>query len=807
MIKNYLKVATRILRRHKAYSFINIAGLAIGMASCLLILLYIQDELSYDRYNKNYNCIYRIATMVQMGDTTVHVVGAAAPMAKTLIKEFPEVEDAVRFQDGDDVRVSFGEKSFREKRVIYTDPSFFNIFTVPLLAGDEKSALESPRTLVISERTARRYFGATDPVGKTLLFDGRTDYKITGVFKDIPKNSHFHFDIIASLSSLPASQMPMWLSFNYKTYLLLKPGTDPKFFDTQFPVMYRKYAGPQLEKAMGKSFEELTKDLGMKIESSLQRLKDVHLRSDIMGEFEANSDIKYIYILSAIAFFILIIASINFMNLSTARSAGRAKEVGLRKVLGSQRKELVRQFLTESLILSVISLAFALLVFWFGLGLFNSLSGKALTLSDLNNGFMFAAFLGIAVLTGLLAGSYPAFYISAFRPVNVLRGRVRTGAKTVSLRRILVIFQFAASIILIVGTFVVFNQLRYIQNKKLGYNKEQVIIVDNAHLLRRQSESFKNEVVKNPKIVSGTMASCLPVASGREVMMVAPEGTPLSEETPPMAIWPVDHDYIKTLEIKIVSGRDFLREHSTDEGAAIINQRAAKHFGWDNPLGKRIQKFDSLNARPKVYTIIGVMEDFHFDSLRDSIKPLVLYLGRSTGLMSFRIKTENISGTIAFLRKRWSEFLPGEPFAYSFMDERFSSIYESEQRIGKIFGIFSGLAIFISCLGLFGLAAFMAEKRTKEIGIRKVLGATVSSIIRLMIKEFILLVAIANLIAWPVAYFIMRSWLQDFTYRVSLGVHLFVLAGLVALLVALTTVIFQAVKAAIANPVHSLRYE
>lgn len=807
MIKNYFKVGTRILRRHKAYSFINISGLAIGMASCLLILLYIQDELSYDRYNKNYHRIYRIVTLAQMGETGVNVVGAAPPMAKTLVEEFPEVEDAVRFQDSDDVRISFGEKSFREKRVVYTDPSFFNVFTVPLLAGEAKSALESPRTVVLSELTAKKYFGSTDPIGKILLFDGKVDYKVTGVFKEIPKNSHFHFDIMASLSSLPASQMPVWLNFNYRTYLLLKPDADPRVLDAQFPMLFKKYAGPQLQKAMGKSLEELAKDMGMKIESTLQPLKDVHLYSDLMGEFEPNSDAKYIYILSAIALFILIIASINFMNLSTARSAGRAKEVGLRKVLGSQRRELVKQFLTESLILSVIALAFAFLLLWLGLPLFNSLSGKGLVLSDLVNGFMVVSFIGITVLSGLLAGCYPAFFISAYRPVNVLRGRLRAGTGTISLRRILVVFQFAASIILIVGTFVVYNQLRYIQNKKLGYNKEQVLILDNAHLLRRQAESFKNEVLKHPRIIRGTVSSCLPVPSGSEYLMVTPEGKPLSEETPPLAVWPVDHDYIKTLEIKIVSGRDFSRDHATDKGAAIVNQSAARHFGWDDPLGKRIQKFDTVGGRPKVYTIIGIMEDFHFESLRDSIKPLVLYLGRSTGLMSLRIKTENISGTVDFLRKKWNEFLPGEPFAYSFLDERFFNTYRAEQKIGKIFGVFSGLAIFISCLGLFGLAAFMAEKRTKEIGIRKVLGASVPNIIRLMIKEFVILVGIANLIAWPVAYFIMLSWLQDFAYRISLGFHLFVLGGLVALLIALTTVAFQAIKVAVANPIHSLRYE
>jgi putative ABC transport system permease protein len=807
MLKNYIKTALRTLFKHKGYSLINISGLAIGLAACLLILLFVHEELSYDSYNEHADRIYRLAGSFRYGGRDFDVAVAPAPTGKAMIDEYPEVADAVRFRQRGSIIVQYGDNSFMERRAVFADPSLFNVFTIPLLSGNPETALSSPNTLVLSRFTAEKYFRDEDPIGKTLKLENRDDYKVTGVFEEIPDNSHFHFDIILSMSSLAESKSPFWLSMNFQTYILLHKGSDPKALESKFDAMLTKYMGPQIEKFMGKSMEKLAAEGDMFGEFYLQSLKDIHLRSDLMGEMEPNSDIKYVYIFSAIALFILIIASINFMNLSTARSAGRAKEVGIRKVLGSYRKQLVGQFLTESMILSFISMVIAVFLVWLALSSFNNLTGKSLEISDLASGSMAAVLILITILTGFLSGSYPAFFISAFRPANVLKGQMKTGVKTGALRSGLVIFQFAASTILIIGTFVVYNQLHYIQNKKLGFTKEQVLIVDNTYLLGNQVESFKNTMLSYPQVVNATVSGFLPIPSNRNVSSTFPEGEINSKKSTSMHHWTVDHDYIKTLGMKILKGRDFSRDFSTDETAAIINQPVAKQFGWDDPLGKKVGIVTSEKGDITLYTVIGVVEDFHFESLRNNIEPLVMFLGESTGMTSFRIKTEDISGTIDLFRKKWKEFLPNQPFEYMFMDERFNDMYKAEQRIGRIFGIFAVLAVFVGCLGLFGLAAFTAEQRTKEIGIRKVLGASAPSIIRLLLREFIILVSIANLIAWPIAFFVMSRWLGDFAYKISLNVWIFLLAALGTLFIALLTVSYQAVRAALSDPVKSLRYE
>jgi putative ABC transport system permease protein len=539
----------------------------------------------------------------------------------------------------------------------------------------------------------------------------------------------------------------------------------------------------------------------------LQALRDIHLHSDLLGEMEATSDVKYVYIFTAIALFVLIISSINYMNLSTARSAGRAREVGIRKVLGSFRSQLIRQFLTESMMLCLVSLVLALGLVRLVLPYFNGFSGKALSMLALGNPSMIVVLVLVTIFVGILAGSYSAFFISAFKPVNVLKGHLKSGAKTGWLRSVLVIFQFAASIILIIGTFVVYNQLDYIQNKKLGYDKEQVVILNNTYLLGDQAETFKNQMLVYPQIVNATVSNYLPVPSSRNNSAVLPEGERDSKKATSMQNWVVDHDFITTLGMKIVVGRDFSREYSTDTKATLINQAAAKQFDWAQPVGKRIGRVVSNAGDIELYEVIGVVEDFHFETLKETIGPLVMFLGNSNGRISFRVETEDLSATIGLLQKEWKKFLPHQPFEYGFLDERFADMYQTEQRIGRIFGVITGFAIFIGCLGLFALAAFTAEQRTKEIGIRKVLGATAANIIRLLTKEFVILIAIANLIAWPVAFLVMKGWLKDFSYRISLSVWLFVGAGLLTLFIALLTVSFQAVKAALADPANSLRYE
>lgn len=807
MLKNYIKTAVRNLLKRKGYSLINIAGLAIGMASCLIILMFVNDELSYDAFNEKADRIYRVSASFLYGGRSFDIAVVPPPMAQVLIDEFPEVENAVRFRQRGRYIFRYKDNTFKETRVSYVDPSFFDIFSIPLLKGNPDSVLDDPNTLILSRNTAQKYFRDEEPIGKTLRLNDRTDYMVTGVFEEIPGNSHFHFDVFVSMASLAESKSQTWMSQNFQTYILLREGADPAALEAKFPDLLIKYMGPQIEAFMGKSMEKLVEENELAGEFYLQPLRDIHLHSDLIAEMEPTSDVKFVYIFTAIALFILIIASINYMNLSTARSAGRAREVGIRKVLGSFRSQIIRQFLTESMILSLVSLAIALGLVRLALPLFNGLSGKVLSMSALGSSSMVVVLVAATIIVGILAGSYSAFFISAFQPVNVLKGHLKSGVKTGWLRSGLVVFQFAASIILIIGTFVVYDQLHYIQNKKLGYDKEQVIILNNTYLLGDQTETFKNRMLTYPQIVNASISDYLPVPSNGNNSSILPEGERDSKKATSMQNWIVDYDYIKTLGMKVVAGRDFSREYSTDTKATIINQAAAKQFDWEQPVGRRIGRIISSEGDIELYEVIGVVEDFHFETLKETIGPLVMFLGESNGNISFRVGTDDISGTIGILQKEWKSFLPYQPFEYSFLDERFADMYQTEQRIGRIFGLFAGFAIFIGCLGLFGLAAFTAEQRTKEIGIRKVLGATSPNIIQLLTKEFVILVAVANVIAWPVAFWVMKGWLKDFSYRVSLSVWVFVGAGLFTLSIALLTVSYQSIRAALADPAVSLRYE
>lgn len=807
MFKNYFKTAMRNLLKRKGYTFLNILGLATGMACSLMILLYIQDELNYDRFNVNADQIYRVNMFFRMGGREADIAVIAPPTAQVFINEFPEITDAVRFRDRGSRIIQYEDISFKEKRVIFADASFFRVFTIPLIKGNPETALEKLNTLVLSQSTVEKYFGDEEPVGKIVKINNETDYIVTGVYEDIPHNSHFHFDVMLSMSSLEESLSLSWLSQNFQTYLVINENADIPALEAKFPDILLKYMGPQVQQILGQTMEELITSQNMAMDLSLIPLKDIHLHSDMDAELEPNSDIKYVYVFSAIAFFILIIASINFMNLSTARASGRAKEVGIRKVLGSYKKDLIKQFLTESMLLSLISLGFAVILVMLALPSFNQLSGKALSSFGLLSLPMIGSLLGVTILTGLFAGSYPAFFISAFQPVNVLKGQVRTGVKTGLLRSGLVVFQFAASIILIIGTIVVYNQLHYIQNKNLGFEKEQVAILEDSYLLGDQAETFKEEMMKYSQIVSASISGYLPVPSNRNSTMVFPDGNFDDPRTASIQVWQVDYDYIQTMGMKIEKGRNFSRDYSTDTEATIINQQAVKQYRYDDPLGQRLTRFTSDEGDSQTYKVIGVVEDFHFDSLRNSIAPMIMFLGRNANNISFRFKTDEVAKTIELLRSKWKEFLPQQPFMYSFLDERFFEVYETEQRFGKIFGVFAGLAIFIGCLGLFGLASFVAEKRTKEIGIRKVLGASVPNITGLLMKEFLVLICLANFVAWPVSYFVMKGWLNDFAFRMQLQVWIFVTAGVLTLFIAMLTVCFQSIKAALANPADSLMYE
>jgi putative ABC transport system permease protein len=808
MWKNYLKIAFRNLWRNKFFSAINISGLAIGLATCMLIGLYIWDELSFDRFHEKYSRIYRMNTDVKFGGKEMKLAVTPDPAGATMVKDYPEVEKAVRFRDYGSFLVKKGEQSLKESKIIYVDNEIFDIFTFPLLHGDAKNALKEPKTAVITESIARKYFNQVAVVGKTLTLDRTELYKITGVIADMPQNSHFRYDILLSMNTIEESKRGVWLSHNFNTYLLLKPNTDVKKLEAKLPQVVQKYVFPQASQIMQvKSLDEFEKN-GNYVRYSLMPLTKIHLYSDRVAELNANSSIQYVYIFSAVAFLILLIACTNFMNLSTAKSANRAKEVGVRKVLGSHKANLISQFLSESIVLTMIALILAIALTELFLPLFNQLANKTLSLTGFGLVNILTILFLVAVAVGLLAGVYPAFYLSAFHPVNVLKGKLNAGLKSQGLRSVLVVLQFSISITLIISTIAIYRQLNYIQNKKLGFDKEQVLIVKDAYGLNTHTKTFKENILRLSEVQNATFSGYLPVPSVRSEESFFPEARMDANKSVSMQHWRADHDYLKTMGLELVKGRDFSREFATDSSSIIINEAAAAIFGFDNPLGKKVAKLDDVKTgKTRSYKIIGVVKNFHFESLRQNIGAWSLVLDNSTGSMSIRIKTNQLATLIPKIEAEWKKLANGQPFLYQFLDEEFEAIYRTEQRVGQIFISFAGLAIFLACLGLFGLAAYATEQRTKEIGIRKVLGASIINIIGLVSRDFLRLVIIAFGVAAPLAYYFINQWLQDFAYRVELGVWIFIVAGVSAFLIALLTISYQTIKAALKNPVDSLRYE
>jgi len=814
MLENYLLTSLRNIRKQKGYMFINVLGLAVGIAACLLVLLYTRDEMSYDRYPEKADRIVRVLALMTRGGEDFVISGAGAPVAESLKSSFPEVEDAVRLKESGSVRVRFGDKQFREKRVYHADPSFFRVFSIPLLTGDPETALAEPNTLTVSRDTAVKYFGSLEAVGKTMRLDDEADYKITGVFENIPRASHFHFDILISLATLAESREPIWMTFNFPTYLVLRPDSPVEALGAKLPALFNTHMNTELQQNMGISMDDFLKTSKMSISYGLQPLTRIHLYpSGIRDDFEPAGDIKYVYLFMAVAFFILILAAVNFVNLSTARSSGRAKEVGLRKVLGSQRSALVNQFLVESLLLSLIALGFGLVLVGLTLPLFNSLAGKELAWIGLADPLTAAAALLITLVIGLLAGAYPAALYSSFRPSAILRGHVRAGMRGGNLRRILVVFQSAVSVLMIIGTIVVFRQMHFIRTTNLGFAKDQVLILSKTSLLGDRAEILKDEMRRLPQVRNASLSSYLPVPSGRTRIPVAVENDPEPFKALPLNVWTVDEDYLDTLQIKIAEGRNFSPALPTDSGAALINRAAAAHFGFKDSLDRKlilteIEDGDRGPQRKEVgLNVIGLVEDFHFESLRRAVAPLVIRFGKSRGNLILRVRPEGIASLIKTLQARWTSLLPGEPFEYAFLDERFEAIYESELRVGRIFGVFSALSVLIGCLGVFGLASYAVSKRAREIGIHKVLGATGTDVIRLMLREHVLLTAAANLIAWPIAYVTMINWLKGFAYRTTFDWTVFAGAGMLTLLITLITVGGHTVRAAATDPAVVLRNE
>ncbi|HEV8272327.1 MAG TPA: ABC transporter permease [Chitinophagaceae bacterium] len=809
MFKNYFKIAFRSLWKNKGYSTLNILGLAVGLATCLVIILYVVDELSYDRFYKNASNIYRINSDIKFGGANLHFVQTSDMMGQLLKKDYPQVQEYARlYNNSGDKLIKKGNEFIDELRVAHVDSTFFRVFDLPVIEGDARTALDEPNTVVITESVAKKYFNDLHVIGKTLEEkDGQSTkpYKITAVIKDIPRNSHMNVQFFFSMKNVNY-QWGQLTSHNFNTYVVLRNGTDYKAFQKNFTAYIDKYVLPEARAFMNiKSMDEFRK-AGNYLEYNLIPLSKIHLYSDYSFEMTPPGNIQYVYIFGAVALFILLIACINFINLSTARSANRAKEVGIRKTLGTERRTLITQFLVESTLTVVISLLIAIGITWLMLPFFNNVAGKSIQINEMLDPNIFAVIVLLPFVVGLLAGSYPAAFLSKFNPITVLKGNSNTKYKKSTLRNVLVVFQFTTSIILIIGTIIVYKQLNYIQTKKLGFNKDQVLVINGTGSLGNNAKAFKEDILAMSGVKSGTLSSFLPVSSSsRNDNTYSKDAVMDSKNGIDMQTWTVDYDYIKTMGMEIIKGRNFSKEFA-DSNATIINETTAKFLGYDDPIGEKIY-YANNNGSKTSLDIIGVVKNFHFESLRQNVGPMCMRLGTDRGLASFKIDAAKSKNLIAQIESKWKSMAAGLPFTYRFLEDSFNEMYRNEQRISKLAISFAILAIFIACLGLFGLATYMAEQRTKEIGIRKVLGASVGNVVNMLSKDFIILVVIASVIAFPVAWWAMHNWLQDFAYRINIGWWVFIAAGVIAFLIAFITVSSQAIKAALANPVKSLRTE
>jgi len=809
MIRNLLITALRNLRKHRLFTALNIGGLSLGLAGFILIAAYIQDELSYDRFHTHVDRIVRINTHIRIGDSRLNMAYTSDVIGPALLAEAPEVEAFARIYNSSGSKlIKRGDRWYNEPRVANADSSFFRVFTFEVLQGDPDRALTAPNSVVLTRSAAERYFNTVDAVGRTLQTNdrGNTAYQVTAVIDDMPKNSHFHFDFLFSMENANYTDWNNPLGHNFTTYLLLRRPEDRAAMPQRLEAYIQKYCLPAAQQHMEIASMEEFRRLGNVFEYAVIPVKDIHLHANLTGELDANGNIQYVYIFGAVSLFILLIACVNFMNLSTARSANRAKDVGIRKVLGASRAGVAGQFLAESLLLSVTGTLVAVVIAILAIPLFNELSGKSFTPGDLVNFRTVPWFAVLAVLVGLLAGYYPAVHLSAFAPVRVLKSRSIIGTGKSPFRSGLVVFQFAISIVLMVGTFIVTAQLHYIQRKNLGYERENIILVDDYYALGSRGKAFREEVLNLPGVVDGTLSGYIPIANtSRSDNTFATEAVISTTNSISMQNWYVDDRYLPTFGLELIAGRNFSPARPADSSAVIINETAARLFGFgDQAVGRRI--YTSLDGGHS-FEVIGVVRDFHFESLRNPVTPLGFFLDYHPIRGAFKVATSDIPAVLAGMEAHWRQMVPDVPFSYRFLDEAFDRMYRSEQRIGELSQVFAIMSIAIACLGLFGLAAFMAEQRSKEIGIRKVLGASSTRLVGLLSLDFLKLVFIAIVIALPVAWWAMNRWLEDFAYRVDLEWWMFAAAGMTAVVIALLTVNGQAIRAAIANPVDSLREE
>lgn len=806
MLRNYLKIAFRNLLKHKGFTFINIAGLSLGLTSFLVIALYVQDELGYDRFHQKADRIYRVSRYFKSSDGQISLrLGAIAPAFFPHFKnDFPEVEQITSLLENEGIMQlpDNPEKKYAEVRLFFAEGNVFKVFDFKLLEGNADKALQEPFTVVLSKPIAEKYFGTVSPVGKLVKFNNQFDFRVTGVYEPLPGQSHFHPNVLLSATSLNDERIygiermrQDWGGNNFATYFLLPPNYDPAKLEKAFPAFQDKHL-PEHSGMKGSKYSEL----------HLTKLLDIHLYSHLDSEIEPGGDIKYVYVFSAIALFILLIACINYMNLATARSASRAKEVGMRKVVGALRQQLMGQFLSESLLVTLFALVLALLATILFIPTLNQFTNKTLSIAQLFNGQFLLIAASAVLLTGLAAGSYPAFFLTSYQPIQVLKGSIVNAIKNGRLRQVLVITQFVIACALIICTSVVYNQLDFMMNQKTGYKKEQILVLSGVRSTDADIETVKQQLKLHAGINNVTHSSRVPTIRLLDSMGASvakgDTTTPVKTEIKGLA---TDYDFNATYEIKLAAGRDFSRNFGADTTNFILNETAVKAIGWKNneaAIGQRF-KYGNLDGQ-----VVGVVKDFYFESLHQKIAPMVMFMGsRWRSRLSVSAKTGDLPSAIAHVEKVWKQFFPNTPFEYTFLDERFNDQYQAEQKQRTLFLIFAAISIFISCLGLFALATYTAEQRAKEIGIRKVMGASVSSVVTLLSKDFIKLVIVALVIASPIAWYAMSLWLNDFAYRIDIPWWVFVVTAILAIGIAFLTVSFQAIKAALMNPVKSLKSE
>ena len=799
MLRNYFKVAVRNILKHKFYSAINVLGMTIGVTACILIVLYVVDELSYDRFHEKSDRMYQVGLHGKIGGQEVRTANTCPPLWRAMADEIPDVEATTRIAEFWGSVVKYGDQAFNEDRVYYADSNFFNFFTFDLLEGDPRTALAEPQSVVLTRDMATKYFGNEDPMGKLMIIGDTVTYKVTGIAENPPGNSHFRFNMLVSSSSVSRLQDQIWLNNYLYTYFILNEHGSLENVKRGLNDLVIKYVGPEIERFMGISVTQM-KEQGGIYGFFPTKVTDIRLHATTRDGLEPGGNITYVYFFGAVALFIIILACINFMNLATARSAGRAREVGLRKALGSLRIQMVGQFLAESIIYSFIAVVIAVAASYILLPWFNELSGKHLTPDFLTHPWFIGGLVAFILFVGLLSGSYPAFYLTSFNAVEVLKGKLRAGMKSKGIRSALVVFQFGISIFLIIFTASVYLQLKYMQDRNLGMDKENVLIIGNTWRLQNNRQTFRNAIdgYSNVEKTSFTNNS-FPGVNNTTVFKAAD-----SDQDHIMGVYYADYDHADVLKLEMVAGRFFSRDFPSDSTAIILNEAAAREFGWEDPLREEVLYLDP--DAPQRLRVIGIMKDFNFESLKEQIRPLAIRFADWGHELTIRYHG-NPSELVSQIESLWKSYAPNEPFEYFFLDENFDELFRAEQRLGSIFTILSALAIFVAGLGLFALASFTGEQRTREIGIRKVMGATVSGLVYLLSREFTVLVLMAFIPGAILGWWVVNEWLASFAYRTTISPWIFILSGVASIVIAWLTVGFQALKAASTNPANALRYE